>query len=79
MPEVADCVHRARGTSAERLGWTGTIALPAGDQILLNATHLGTTPEREPIPADWNSIAGGMTVVGVITSPRHGRSVKNPF
>ena len=68
--EVADLVHRATGVPTERLDWKGTIALPVGTQIVLNATHLGAAPELEPVPIDWNSIAGDTTVVDVITNPR---------
>jgi len=68
--EVADLVHRATGIPTEWLGWKGAIALPAGTQIVLNATHLGAAPQLEPVPVDWNSIASDTTVVDVITNPR---------
>jgi len=68
--EVANVVHRATGVSAEWSGWKGTVTLPKGTEILLNATHLGAAPELEPVPVDWNSMAGDATVVDVITNPR---------
>ena len=68
--EVADLVHRATGIPTRWLSWKGAIALPAGTQIVLNATHLGAAPELEPVPVDWNSIASDTTVVDVITNPR---------
>lgn len=68
--EVADLVHTATGVSTEWLAWKGTVAVPAGTQILLNATHLGAAPQLEPVPVDWNTIAAGTTVVDVITNPR---------
>lgn len=68
--EVADLVHRATAIPTEWLRWKGTVTLPQGTQILLNATHLGAAPELEPVPVDWNSIAEDTTVVDVITNPR---------
>lgn len=68
--EVANLVHRATGVPAEQLDWKGSIALPMGTQIVLNATHLGAAPELEPVPVDWRSVAGDTTVVDVITNPR---------
>lgn len=68
--EVADLVHRATGIPTEWLAWKEAIALPAGTQIVLNATHLGAAPALEPVPVDWKSIARDTTVVDVITNPR---------
>jgi len=68
--EVADLVCRATGVPTEWMPWQGTIALPEGIQILLNATHLGAAPELEQVPIDWSSIASDATVVDVITNPR---------
>ncbi len=68
--EVAELVHRATGVPTEWVAWEGTIEIPTGTQILLNATHLGSAPELEPVPIDWNSISPNMTVVDVITNPR---------
>lgn len=68
--DVADVVHRATGIPTEWSGWTGTVILPKGTEILLNATHLGAAPALEPVPVDWNSVAADATVVDVITNPR---------
>jgi shikimate dehydrogenase len=68
--EVADLVHRATGVPTQWLGWKGTVVLPAGTQILLNATHLGCAPALEPVPVEWSSIDATTTVVDVITNPR---------
>jgi len=68
--EVANLVHRATKVPTEWSGWKGTISLPTGTQILLNATHLGAAPGLEPVPVDWDSIARDATVVDVITNPR---------
>ncbi len=68
--EVADLVHKATGVPTEWLPWKGTVAVPSGTQILLNATHLGAAPQLEPVPVAWNNIAADTTVVDVITNPR---------
>ncbi len=68
--EVADMVQRATGVPTEWVSWTGTIALPEGTQIVLNATHLGSLPELESVPIDWNTLSADATVVDVITNPR---------
>lgn len=68
--EVADLVHRATTVPTEWKAWGETASIPAGTQVLLNATHLGAAPQLEPVPVDWNSIARNTTVVDVITNPR---------
>jgi shikimate dehydrogenase len=68
--EVADQVARATGVPGGWVAWNGVATIPEGTDILLNATHLGSAPELEPVPIDWNSIAPGTTVVDVITNPR---------
>ena len=68
--EVAELVHRATGVPTAWLAWEGTLTLPTGTDILMNATHLGSAPELEPVPVDWTSISSAMTVVDVITNPR---------
>ena len=68
--EVANMVQRATGVPTEWILWTGNIALPDRTQILLNATHLGALPGREPVPIDWTTLSADATVVDVITNPR---------
>ncbi len=68
--EVADLVTRASGVSAEWLPWSEEVMIPAGTEILMNATHLGCAPALEMVPIDWRSITATMTAVDVITNPR---------
>lgn len=68
--EVAQTVIRASGVPCDWLPWSGQVQVPAGTQILMNATHLGCAPEREPVPLDWQGIGPDVTVVDVITNPR---------
>ena len=68
--EVAALVARASGVPAVWQPWVGEVEIPAGTQILMNATHLGCAPALESVPVDWHSIAATTTVVDVITNPR---------
>jgi shikimate dehydrogenase len=68
--EVAATVTRASGVPAEWQPWQGSVAVPAGTTLLMNATHLGCAPELEPVPVQWDTVAAGCTVVDVITNPR---------
>lgn len=68
--EVAQTVTRASGVPCEWQPWVGEVQVPEGTQILMNATHLGCAPEREPVPVNWLTIPSDTTVVDVITNPR---------
>ena len=68
--EVAQTVTRASGVPCEWQPWVGDVQVPEGTQILMNATHLGCAPEREPVPVNWLTIPSDTTVVDVITNPR---------
>lgn len=68
--EVARLVTAASGVPAVWRHWAGAAAIPEGNQILVNATHLGCAPALEPVPVDWSSVSSTTTVVDVITNPR---------
>jgi shikimate dehydrogenase len=68
--EVAQTVTRAAGVPCDWQPWVGEVQVPAGTQILMNATHLGCAPEMEPVPVNWETISPETTVVDVITNPR---------
>lgn len=68
--EVAQTVTRASGVPCEWQPWVGEVQVPAGTQILMNATHLGCAPEMEPVPVNWETISPETAVVDVITNPR---------
>jgi shikimate dehydrogenase len=68
--EVAHTVTKATGVPAEWRQWSGGVIVPAGTDILMNATHLGAAPAREEVPVDWQSFDENTTVVDVITNPR---------
>jgi shikimate dehydrogenase len=68
--EVAETVTRAAGIPCDWQPWAGEVRVPAGTDILMNATHLGCAPELEPVPVNWDTIPSAITVVDVITNPR---------
>ena len=68
--EVAQTVTQASGVPAEWMQWTGEVLAPDNTDILMNATHLGATPELEPVPVRWELVSKRTTVVDVITNPR---------
>ena len=68
--EVAERVRAASGVPCEWLPWTAPVRLPTGTTILMNATHLGCAPAREPVPVDWGTVDPGCLAVDVITNPR---------
>lgn len=68
--EVAQTVTRASGVPCDWQPWVGEVQVPAGTQILMNATHLGCAPEMEPVPVNWETISPETTLVDVITNPR---------
>jgi len=68
--EVAQTVTKASGVPCDWQPWAGEVQVPEGTQILMNATHLGCAPEREPVSVNWLTISPETTVVDVITNPR---------
>ncbi|WP_322757269.1 shikimate dehydrogenase [Synechococcus sp. CBW1107] len=68
--EVAELVRRASGVPTDWQPWQGKVSLPPGTTMLMNATHLGCAPQREPVPLLWDSVDRSCTVVDVITNPR---------
>ena len=68
--EVAALVRRACSVPSEFQQWHEEVRVPAGTEILMNATHLGCAPGVAPVPVDWSTVAASTTVVDVITNPR---------
>ena len=68
--EVAQTVTSASGVPAEWVQWSGEVLVPEGTHIVMNATHLGAAPEKEPVPVNWETVSKDITVVDVITNPR---------
>ena len=49
--------------------WLSGMAVPAGTDILINATSLGLYPSTNRPPVDYKSIHSSMVVVDVIPNP----------
>ncbi|TVR04696.1 MAG: shikimate dehydrogenase [Spirochaetaceae bacterium] len=62
-------------TSAEFQPWTGTFAIPAGTDIVVNSTSIGLYPNvNDKADIDYDTITASMTVCDVIPNPP-----KTPF
>jgi len=68
--EVAELVQRASGVPCHWQSWQAPLQVPAGTDLLMNATHLGCAPDLEPVPVDWASVDPSCIAVDVITNPR---------
>lgn len=68
--EVAELVQRASGVPCQWQSWQAPLQVPAGTDLLMNATHLGCAPELEPVPVAWASVDPSCIAVDVITNPR---------
>jgi shikimate dehydrogenase len=68
--EVADLVHRAADIPTDWQAWEGTVTIPPGTDIVMNATTLGSAPAVAPVPLEWEDVGADMTAVDVITNPR---------
>ena len=62
-------------TSAEFHAWSGTFAIPAGTDIVVNSTSIGLYPNvNDKADIDYDTITASMTVCDVIPNPP-----KTPF
>lgn len=68
--EVAQLVREASGIPCQWQPWSSPVHVPSGTTLLMNATHLGCTPELEPVPVQWESVDPACIAVDVITNPR---------
>ena len=68
--EVAQLVREAAGVPCDWQPWSTPVRVPEGTTLLMNATHLGCAPELEPVPVQWDTVAGDCVAVDVITNPR---------
>lgn len=67
---LTDLINEKTCAKAEFLCWDGTIAIPAGTDILVNTTNIGLHPNVDQKPdINYNTIKKGMTVCDVI--PNH--------
>ena len=68
--ELAALIGRETPAESEALAWESGIAVPAGTDILINATSIGLAPESDKKPdIDYDSISPGMVVTDVVFNP----------
>ncbi|MBN1836816.1 MAG: shikimate dehydrogenase [Spirochaetales bacterium] len=67
---------RGIGVPAEVVVWKGDYTVPAGTDVVINATSIGLFPEVEArVPVDLSSLRPGMIVADVIPNPPRTRLV----
>jgi len=53
------------------LHWKGSLCIPDGTDVVLNATSAGAFPEEGELDLNWSSLAQAKMAVDVITGPRN--------
>jgi len=68
--DLADLLNSRTPAEAEFAAWSGTYTIPAGTDILVNATSVGLAPKADARPdISYESIARGLVVCDVIPAP----------
>ena len=68
--ELAALITAQTGVPAQYLPWTGAIAIPAGTEILINATCVGLHPNTADKPdICYDTITPDMVVSDVVFNP----------
>lgn len=73
---IAADVASASGSVAEQLAWTPGLPIPAGIDVVVNATSVGMAPHADAIPdVDLDTITPAMVVADVVASPPQTRFI----
>jgi shikimate dehydrogenase len=68
--ELVNLLNNKTPTTAEFVPWDHSYSLPAGTNVLVNATSIGLFPDVTAKPdLDYDTIIAGMTVCDVIPNP----------
>jgi shikimate dehydrogenase len=68
--QLVDLLNSSTSAKAELAPWSGRYAVPAGTDILVNATSIGLFPNvRDKPEIDYDTITSGMVVCDVIHTP----------
>ncbi|HUK66687.1 MAG TPA: shikimate dehydrogenase [Anaeromyxobacteraceae bacterium] len=68
--ELAELLGRKTSTKSDFVPWKGSYAVPAGTDILVNATSIGLAPRVEGKPdLKYDSLRPGLVVCDVIPAP----------
>jgi shikimate dehydrogenase len=75
---LAEQVRERTGVPAESVAWLGEYAVPAGTQLLVNATSIALFPNvNDLVPVDYGTLKSGMLVCDVIPNPPDTPFLKN--
>lgn len=66
---LTDRINISTDCKAEYISWKGTAAVPAGADILINATSVGLYPDTSLPDVDMSGVHSGLTVCDVIPNP----------
>jgi len=70
--ELARILNEKTKTEAEYAAWDGPFTIPAGTDILINATSIGFSPNVNDLPdLCYDSVSPSLTVSDVVFSPEH--------
>jgi len=68
--ELVELLNSRTSVRASHVAWEGAYAVPAGTEILVNATSIGLPPKADERPdIDYGTLKPGMVVCDVIPAP----------
>ncbi len=75
--ELVDTLRNKAKLAAEFIPWRGDYAIPAGTDIVINATSIGLYDADARLALDLNSLRPGMVVADVVFSPPQTRLLRD--
>ena len=75
--ELSELIRSKTKAQSGYLAWQGTIKVPGGTDVLINATPIGFTPNADTLPdIDYGTIHSGMVASDVVFDPVETRFLK---
>ena len=75
--ELSELIRSKTKAQSGYLAWQGTIKVPDGTDVLINATPIGFTPNADTLPdIDYGTIHSGMVASDVVFDPVETRFLK---
>jgi len=75
---LAASIRERTGVKADFVKWTGNYAIPAGTDLVINATSIGLYPDVDAVvPIDLDTLTSNMIVCDVIPNPPRTRLVRD--
>jgi len=75
--ELVELLRSKLQLNAELAVWNGDYAIPAGTDVVINATSIGLYDAEARLNLDINSLKPGMVVADVIGNPPHTRLIRD--